>query len=93
MKEFSEILRELRIKENLSQEALGNIVHVSRSAIAKYENGLGLPSGEVIEALCKYFNVDKDYLFPKKRISKIWIIISHHFLDNKKHENKLLSYC
>ena len=36
MKEFSDILRELRKKENLSQEALGNIIHVSRSAIAKY---------------------------------------------------------
>lgn len=33
MKEFSEILRELRNKENLSQEALGNAVHVSRSAM------------------------------------------------------------
>ncbi|MBR6516286.1 MAG: helix-turn-helix transcriptional regulator [Bacilli bacterium] len=71
MKEFGEILRELRIKENLSQEALGNIVHVSRSAIAKYENGLGLPSKEVIDALCKYFKVDKDYLFPKEEIEKV----------------------
>ena len=71
MKEFGEILRELRIKENLSQEALGNIVHVSRSAIAKYENGLGLPSEEVIDALCKHFNVDKDYLFSKKEIEKV----------------------
>ena len=71
MKEFSEILRELRIKENLSQEALGNIVHVSRSAIAKYENGLGLPSEEVIEALCKYFKVDKDYLFPREDVEHL----------------------
>ena len=39
MKEFSEILKELRVNNNLTQEALGEIVHVSRSAIAKYENG------------------------------------------------------
>lgn len=71
MKEFGEILRELRIKENLSQEALGNIVHVSRSAIAKYENGLGLPSEEVLEAICKYFSIDKDYLFSKNEIEKV----------------------
>ena len=71
MKEFGEILRELRIKENLSQEALGNIVHISRSAIAKYENGLGLPSEEVLEAICKYFSIDKDYLFPKNEIEKV----------------------
>lgn len=73
MKEFSEILRELRIKEKLSQEALGNIVHVSRSAIAKYENGLGLPSEEVIQALCNYFKVDKDYLFPKEDVEQLII--------------------
>ena len=54
MKEFSEILKELRVNNNLTQEALGEIVHVSRSAIAKYENGLGIPSAEVIELLCKY---------------------------------------
>lgn len=71
MKEFSQILRELRIKENLSQEALGSIVHVSRSAIAKYENGLGLPSEEVIESLCNYFKITKDDLFPKNEVEHL----------------------
>ena len=36
MKEFSHILKELRNKKGLSQEALGRIINVSRSAIAKY---------------------------------------------------------
>ena len=56
MKEFSQVLKELRNNKGLSQEALGRIVNVSRSAIAKYENGLGLPSEDVIEALYNYFN-------------------------------------
>ena len=88
MKEFSEILRELRIKENLSQEALGNIVHVSRSAIAKYENGLGLPSEEVIEALCKYFNVDKDYLFPKEDVEQL--ITEKNIIINNQKKRQLI---
>ena len=71
MKEFSHILKELRNKKGLSQEALGRIINVSRSAIAKYENGLGLPSEDVINALCNYFNVDKDYLFPKENLEEI----------------------
>lgn len=71
MREFSEVLKELRNNKGISQEALGNIVHVSRSAIAKYENGLGIPSEDVIVALCNYFNVDKDYLFPKSRIEEV----------------------
>lgn len=73
MKEFSEVLKELRNKKGLSQEALGNIVHVSRSAIAKYENGLGIPSEEVIIALCNYFNVERDFLFPKNQIEEVVI--------------------
>lgn len=55
MRELSEVLKELRNNKGISQEALGNIVHVSRSAIAKYENGLGIPSEDVIMALCNYF--------------------------------------
>ena len=30
-----------------------------------------MPSKEVIDALCKYFKVDKDYLFPKEEIEKV----------------------
>lgn len=71
MKEFSQVLKELRNNKGLSQEALGRIVNVSRSAIAKYENGLGLPSEDVIEALCSYFKVDKEYLFPKENLEEI----------------------
>ena len=71
MKEFSEILKELRVNNNLTQEALGDIVHVSRSAIAKYENGLGIPSAEVIELLCKYFKVTKEELFPKEEVEHL----------------------
>ena len=78
MKELSQILKELRSKKGLSQESLGKIVNVSRSAIAKYENGLGLPSADVIEALCAYFNVDRNYLFPKESLEEIIV------LKNKK---------
>lgn len=90
MKEFSEILRDLRNREKLSQEALGNIVHVSRSAIAKYENGLGLPSEEVIEALCKYFKVDKEYLFPKEDVEQI-ITKKNIIINNQKKRHILIT--
>ena len=78
MKEFSQIIKKLRNNKGISQEALGRIVNVSRSAIAKYENGLGLPSEDVINALCNYFNVDKNYLFPKENLEEVIV------LKNKK---------
>ena len=83
MKEFSQVLRELRNSKGISQESLGSAVNVSRSAIAKYENGLGLPSEDVIMALCHYFKVDKDYLFPKENSEQI-IINKNIKIHNQK---------
>ena len=71
MKEFSETLKELRKEKGITQETLGSIIHVSRSAIAKYENGLGLPSEEIIKSICDYFEVSREYLFPKDDVEKI----------------------
>ena len=59
---FKDKLRDLRIKVGLSQEALADIVHVSRSAIAKYENGGGKPSEETLKLIADYFKVDISYL-------------------------------
>lgn len=73
MKEFGQILKELRLSKNLSQEALGKVLNVSRSSIARYENSLGLPPTDIIENICKYFNVDKDYLFPKENVEEILV--------------------
>ena len=45
---------ELRAFDKRIQEALGNIVHVSRSAIAKWENGNGIPSDVNLDSICKF---------------------------------------
>ena len=66
MKEFKDILRELRLKAGLSQSQLAEQIYVSRSAIAKYENGLGLPCEETLERLCNLFQVQKADFFPPK---------------------------
>lgn len=60
--EFKDKLKKLRIEASLSQEALADAVHVSRSAIAKYENGGGKPSEETLKLIADYFKVDISYL-------------------------------
>ena len=40
--DFKDKLKRLRNENGLSQEALAEAVHISRSAIAKYENGNGI---------------------------------------------------
>ena len=60
--DFKDKLKNLRTKAGLSQEALADIIHVSRSAIAKYENGGGKPSKEILRVIANYFKVDISYL-------------------------------
>ncbi|MCR5231414.1 MAG: helix-turn-helix domain-containing protein, partial [Acholeplasmatales bacterium] len=62
---FCDELKRLRKEKNVSQQTLANNIYVSRSAIAKWENGLGLPSEENIDQLVSYFNVPRENFFPK----------------------------
>ena len=41
---FQDKLKELREKANMSQQTLADKLFVSRSAVAKWENGNGVPS-------------------------------------------------
>ena len=60
---FGEKLKEARQKAGLSQEQLSEKLHVSRSAVAKWETGKGMPDIENLKAAAKLLNVSIDYLF------------------------------
>ena len=60
--EFSKKLKKLRKEKGVSQQILANAVFVSRSAVAKWENGLGLPSEESLDGLANFFNIPKEFL-------------------------------
>ena len=60
--EFSERLKELRLRKGISQAALAEAIHISRSAVAKWENGLGLPSEDSLALLADFFEVDMSEL-------------------------------
>ena len=63
---FKDRLKELRDKAGISQYELANKLYVSRSAVAKWENGSGIPSDINLEAICKYFNVNEEWLLDRK---------------------------
>ncbi len=58
--EFKDKLKKLRNEKGVSQQVLADAIFVSRSAVAKWENGLGLPRGETFDALLDYFGVSKE---------------------------------
>lgn len=59
---FGEKLREARQKAGFSQEQLSEKLHVSRSAVAKWETDKGLPDIVNLKAVSQLLGVSIDYL-------------------------------
>lgn len=59
---FSTKLLSLRKENDLSLEALGNILGISNQAVSLLEKGKRSPSFEVFFAIAEYFNVSTDWL-------------------------------
>ena len=68
---FKDKLKELREKEGLSQQELADKLFVSRSAVAKWENGNGIPSDVNLDAICKIFNVEEEWILSRSELKKI----------------------
>ena len=64
-------IRQLRIKQNLTQKELADKIGITASTVTKYENGSLEPNISCIKSLSKLFNVTTDYLLGMKGISDI----------------------
>jgi transcriptional regulator with XRE-family HTH domain len=63
MPSFSDRLKELRKRDNITQKALAEIIRVSWRAIQSYELGTATnPTSDILIKLADYFNVSVDYL-------------------------------
>jgi len=71
--EFKEQLKKYRLKKGFTQEALAKKVFVSRSAIAKWEAGLGIPSEESLLAICRVLEIEKEDLLPNKELEPLLV--------------------
>ncbi len=63
-------LKELRKQRNLTQVKVSMDLHISREALANYENGKRQPSFDVLNKLSEYFNVSIDYLINGEEFKK-----------------------
>ncbi|MGI6162018.1 MAG: helix-turn-helix domain-containing protein [Christensenellales bacterium] len=59
---FGPKLRRLRKERNITQDGLGKLLGMGRTAIANYESGRNQPSNEVLVQISDFFDVSIDYL-------------------------------
>jgi len=59
----SEIIKELRQKQHMTQKELADLLSVSDKTVSKWETGKGLPDIGILEDLCRVLNVSMAELF------------------------------
>ncbi|KAA8809228.1 helix-turn-helix domain-containing protein, partial [Lactobacillus crispatus] len=62
-------IKELRLKNNLSQKQLADEIGISNQSISFYENGNRKPKIEVWQKLANFFNVPVTYIQGLSNIS------------------------
>ncbi|MCR6795771.1 helix-turn-helix domain-containing protein [Bacillus paranthracis] len=59
---FQEKIKAERMKKNMSQQELGNLLNISRQSVSKWERGEGYPNIETLMRLGDIFNITIDEL-------------------------------
>lgn len=70
MMNFNEKIKKIRINNKLTQEEFADILKVSRSAVAKWEQGRGMPSLDLLERISKVYELSIDELISEEEIKK-----------------------
>lgn len=60
--EFSDQIKQLRQKENLSQSQFAEKLHVTRQAVSNWENNRNLPDLEMLIEISRVFHISLDQL-------------------------------
>lgn len=62
MKQYPEIIRELREDNDLNQSEIAHILGTTQQVYSRYEKGINeIPVRHII-TLCKFYNVSADYI-------------------------------
>ena len=81
-------IKELREKENMSQDQLADILYVHRTLISKWENGRLSPDIKYLQTLCKIFKVELSELISGEHIDKAnETALKNNLFDYLENEN------
>lgn len=62
MKEYWEILRELREDHDLRQADVAAVLHTTQQVYSRYEKGVNEMPIRHLRALCEFYHVSADYI-------------------------------
>jgi len=63
---IGEVIKELRIEKDLSQQKLAEAIGVSQKAIDYWERGINEPKASYITRLADFFEVSADFLLGRE---------------------------
>ena len=58
MRDISKNIRELRVRNNLTQDTLAEMLHVTRQTVSNYETGRSRPDVDMLVTMAEVFNTD-----------------------------------
>lgn len=67
MKEYYEILRELREDHDYTQSQIAQILHTTQQVYSRYERGSNEMPVHHLRTLCEFYRVSADYVLSLKR--------------------------
>ncbi len=78
-------IKEIRLKNHLTQQDLAKHLGVTYQAVSKWENGKNIPDITIIQKLCQDYSLDIQEVLvgtpsKKKMISKKWYVLASCFL-------------
>lgn len=75
-------IAELRKDRGLTQKDFADILHVSKSAVSHYEQGISVPTIQVLITIADYFNVNVDYLLGRCKDNTKYSDINDIYLNS-----------
>lgn len=67
MKEYWQILRELREDRDLKQATVARVLGTTQQVYSRYENGINEMPIRHLRTLCEYYGVSADYVLSLKK--------------------------
>ena len=83
-----DILKQLRIANNYTQQDIADILGVTKAAISKYEKGLRRLKPDYVEKLSKLFNVEPLFLLIGKTTEQINQETEDAIAENEQQERE-----